>query len=190
MSATPNISASYTSPTRTVRAKAIRHHISDTAVMCFQSFTLCIWRTHMKGCGWVKYIDVENLMKFPMPFKFDPSPACRCRSKLAACAASTRACIQSNLHLPSSAILGGFIPLCLLFLFKPFFLCCVKHILFLVNYLSLSTSSVPLCGLAASAWIQVVFHCRKMYTSHDWWLLFSHSFTLVFQPHMSKLRRT
>ena len=87
---------------------------------------------------------------------------------------------KCNLPLPGLDILWGLRSVVSLVPLKALFsLCHVKYILFLVNYLSLSTSSIPLCGLAASAGMQVVFHCRKMYTSHDWWLLFSHGFTLV-----------
>lgn len=64
-------------------------------------------------------------MKFPMLFRFDPSPACRCRSRLAACAASTHARIKKkkNVTFLSPAWIFSEVcaPLCLLFLLKPFF---------------------------------------------------------------------
>lgn len=80
----------------------------------------------------MKYIDSENLMKFPMPFKFDPPPACRCRSGLAACAASTHARIKKKKNVtflsPARIFSEVFAPLCLPFLLKP--LPCQAHIIF------------------------------------------------------------
>lgn len=112
-------------------------------------YAVYIKNSHERVGGWVKHIDAGNLMKFPMPFKFDPC-------------VGVRAGMLHVLHLLMPAHKVTFIstakfsevpyPLCFPFVFKPFFLCHVKNILFLVNYLSLSTSSIPLCGLTASPW--------------------------------------
>lgn len=96
--------------------------ISDASVMYCQSFMSCVykeftWRVSVKEIRWCwKSNEISH-----SPQVWSVYTVRRCRSRPAACAASTHAGIQSNLHLPSWAVLRGFILLCLLFLFQALF---------------------------------------------------------------------
>lgn len=98
-------------------------------------------------------------MKIPLPLKFDPFPPCRCQSRLPACAPASRCNIQSNLHLSSCTILGGFIPSCFLFHLKPLcFAVSNKYYFYLITCLWQPPAFLPL-------WAPLHVWCRLSSTA-------------------------
>lgn len=181
--AIPDISTCYTSQTRIVTRRQQQSHITFSVLLwCAASQLCCVYIKNLHEGVWVS--EIYRCWKSNDIFP--------CLSSLILHQhVGVRAGLLHMLHPLMAAYKVTFISPARIFSEVSFrwvydslsspFLCCVKHILFLVNCLSLSTSSIPLCGL----WTQVVFRCRKMYTSDDRWLLF----TTVLQLHMSKLQR-
>ena len=114
---------------RTKLKGAIRQHISAACDVLPVFYAAYIKNSH-EGM-WVSEVywcwmsnDISHAVKF------DLSTVCRCGSRRLHVLHPLGT--QSNLHLPSWAILGGFISARLLFLLKPvaFFLPCQAHIIF------------------------------------------------------------
>lgn len=97
-----SISACYTRSLETItwQQKAIRHQFL-MLLWCAASLLCCTQKNSHEGLWLSEIYWCGNLTKFSRAFSTFISPAaCRCQSRLPACAASTHVGIQSNLHLP------------------------------------------------------------------------------------------
>lgn len=177
---------------RNMLATAIRHQIFSGALMCRQPIILYIlprW-----GCGWVEGRK-KKIYRFWKSYDIFPCLSILILHRRVGVRAGwlhmlhpLTAAHKVTFISPARIFSEVFFPARRLFLPEPFILGCVKHILFLVNCLSLSPSSILLRGL----WMQVAPPPPvqgNVRLSRDWWLPFSGGFTKVPGLYMSERHR-
>lgn len=191
--ASPDISASCTSPTKVATCWQQQSDIKFSAALwCAASL---LYYIYLRRGVWVsggkkKKIDWKSNDIFPCLSILILHRHVGVRAGWLHMLHPLMAAYKVTFISPARIFSEVFLPARWLFLPKPFILGCVKHILFLVNCLSLSPSSILLRGLRMQVapppthpW------CKEMYTSRDWWLLFSGGFTKVPQLYMSDQHR-